>query len=290
MTVWCMVADFRKSKLGNISRELKKGRKKKKKKKRDYGTLFIRTGIALLIVIAGVLIWNYMPLMSIFIRQQLTEQGIGTIKKVVVQGNYHTAREEIVRQLNLEPGMLLFDVDLVDKQAAVASLPYVKTAQLSRQWPDRLLVSVTERVPVAIVNLEKLYYVDADGQIFKRIEPGEEIDLPVFTGLSVAQLQKNPEQGRALLNLGLKLLACWQGNDAYRREGMAEINLDNLFGLTVFTRRHIWQLRLGLEDFRLKLNHWQKVLKYLGKEAELVSGFDCSAGYSVVVRYGDSSH
>jgi cell division protein FtsQ len=283
-----MVAVSRKNKLSNINRELKKGRRKKKK--RAYRVLLVRAGVALPIVIAGVLIWTRMPLMNIFIRQQLIQQGIGTIREVVVQGNYHTAKEGIVQQLDLEPGMLLFDVDLVDKQAAVESLPYVKTAQLSRQWPDRLLVSVTERVPVAIVNLEKLCYVDADGQIFKRIDPGEEVDLPVFTGLSVAQLQKNPEQGRALLNLGLKLLACWQKNDAYGQEGIAEIHLDNTFGLTVFTRRHVWQLRLGLEEFRLKLNHWQKVLKYLGKEAERVSRFDCSAGYSVVVRYEDASH
>jgi len=284
-----MVAVTLKNKLSNTSRELKKGRRKKKKK-RNYGLSFLRTGVVLLIVIAVVLLWIRMPLMSVFIRQQLTQRGIGIIKEVVVQGNYHTAKEEIVRELNLEPGMLLFDVDLVDKQVAVENLPYVKTAQLSRQWPDRLLVSVTERVPVVIVNLEKLYYVDADGQIFKRIDPGEEIDLPVFTGLSVAQLQKNPEKGRVLLDIGLKLLACWQENDAYRQEGIAEIHLDNAFGLTVFTRRHIWQLRLGLEDFRLKLKHWQKVLNYLGKEAELVSGFDCSAEYSVVVRYGDTNH
>ena len=283
-----MVAARGKNKLSNINRELKRGRKKKKKK--AYGTLLIRTGVALLIVIAGVFIWTRMPLMITFIRQQLIQQEIGTIKEVVVQGNYHTAKEGIVQQLDLEPGMLLFDVDLADKQVAVESLPYVKTAQLSRQWPDRLLVSVTERAPVAIVNLEKLYYVDADGQIFKRIEAGEEIDLPVFTGLSVAQLQKNPEQGRALLDLGLELLACWQENDAFRREGIAEIHLDNDFGLTVFTRRHIWQLRLGLEKFRLKLKHWQKALNYLDKEARQVSSFDCSARDSVVIRYEAVSH
>jgi len=101
-----MVAVTPKNKLSNINRELKKGRKKKKK--RAYGVLLARTGVALLIVIAGVLIWTRMPLMSIFIRQQLTEQGIGTIKEVVVQGNYHTAKEGIVQQLDLEPGMLLF--------------------------------------------------------------------------------------------------------------------------------------------------------------------------------------
>jgi cell division protein FtsQ len=283
-----MVAARRKNKLSNINRELKRGRKKKKK--RAYGILLVRAGLVLLMVIVSSLIWTCMPSMSTYIRQQLTEQEIGTIKEVVVQGNYHTAKEGIVQQLDLEPGMLLFDVDLVEKQVAVEDLPYVKTAQLSRQWPDRLLVSVTERVPVAIVNLEKLYYVDADGQIFKRIDPGEEVDLPVITGLSVSQLQKNPDQGRTLLDSGLKLLACWQENDAFRQEGIAEIHLDDAFGLTVFTRRHIWQLRLGLDEFRLKLKHWQKVLAYLGKEAEQISSFDCSAGHSVVVRYGAAGH
>jgi len=283
-----MVVVRRKNKLSNINRELKRGRKKKKK--RAYGVLLARAVLTLFMVIVSFLIWTQIPSMSTYIRQQLTEQEIGTIKEVVVQGNYHTAKEGIVQQLDLEPGMLLFDVDLVEKQAAVENLPYVKTAQLSRQWPDRLLVSVTERVPVAIVNLEKLYYVDADGQIFKRIDPGEEVDLPVITGLSVSQLQKNPDQGRTLLNFGLKLLACWQENDALRQEGIAEIHLDDAFGLTVFTRRHIWQLRLGLDAFRLKLKHWQKVLAYLGKEAEQISSFDCSAGHTVVVRYGAAGH
>lgn len=283
-----MVAARRKNKLSNVSRELKRGRKKKKK--RTYGILLARVVLALFMVIVSFLIWTQMPSMCTSIRQQLTKQEIGTIKEVVVQGNYHTAKEVIVQQLDLEPGMLLFDVDLAEKQAAVENLPYVKTAQVSRQWPDRLLVSVTEREPVAIVNLEKLYYVDADGQIFKLIEPGEEVDLPVITGLSVSQLRKNPDQGRTLLNLGLRLLACWQENDALRQEGIAEIHVDNVLGLTVFTRRHIWQLDLGLDEFRLKLKHWQKVLAYLGKEAEQISCFDCSSGHSVVVRYGAAGH
>ena len=283
-----MVAAPRKNKLSNIHRELKRGRKKKKK--RAYGALLFWTALLLLMVIVSFLIWKRKSFITTYVRQQLIERKIGTIKEIVVQGNYHTAKEEIVRQLDLEPGMLLFDVDLVDKQVAVESLPYVKTAQLSRQWPDRLLVSVTERVPVAIVSLEKLYYVDGDGHIFKQIDPGEEVDFPVFTGLSVAQLRKNPDQGRALLDLGLKLLSCWRENDDFQQEGIAEIHLDDAFGLTVFTRRHIWQLRLGMDEFRLKLNHWRKVLDYLGKEAEQVSSFDCNAGHSVVVKYEAAGH
>ena len=286
-----MVAVRRKNntnKLSNISRELKRGRKKKKKK--ASGALLIRMGVVLLFVLGAALIWTQMPPVVGYVRQLFIQRGIGTVKEVVVQGNYHTAKEGIVQQLDLEPGMLLFDVDLAAKQAEVEKLPYVKTAQLSRQWPDRLLVSVTERVPVAIVNLEQLYYVDADGQIFKAIDPGEDVDLPVFTGLTVAQLKKDPEQGRMLLDLGLTLLACWQENDQFRQEGIAEIHLDNAFGLTVFTRRHVWQLRLGLDQFRLKLRHWWKVLDYLGREMEQVASFDCSTGDSVVIRYGTAGH
>ncbi len=277
-----------KNKLSNVSRELKRGRKKKKKK--ASGALLIKAGAVLIIILGAVLIWTQVPPLVSYVRQLFIQQGVGTVKEVVVQGNYHTAKEEIVQQLDVEPGMLLLDVDLVEKQAAVEKLPYVKAAQLSRQWPDRLLVSVTERVPVAIVTLEQLYYVDADGQIFKDVDPGEDVDLPVFTGLTMAQLKKDPEQGRVLLDLGLKLLACWRENDRLRQEGIAEINLDNAFGVSVFTRRHVWQLRLGMDQFRLKLRHWQKVLDYLGREVEQVTGFDCSTGDSVVVRYGVAGH
>jgi cell division septal protein FtsQ len=136
-----MVAVRRKKnqeKLSNISRELKRGRKKKKKK--ASGALLIRVGVVLLVVLGFVLIWTQVPPLVSYVRQLFIQQGVGTVKEVVVQGNYHTAKEEIVQQLDLDPGMLLLDVDIVAKQADVENLPYVKTAQLSRQWPDRLLV------------------------------------------------------------------------------------------------------------------------------------------------------
>lgn len=202
-----------------------------------------------------------------------------------MEGHYQTVKDDIVQQLEVDPGMLLFDADLSLMRGRVERLPYVQTAQVCRQWPDRLMVSVAERVPVAMVNLDGLYYVDCHGQIFKRVEQGEEVDLPVLTGLNTEMLQKNPEAGRAMLTLGLAMLGCWQGEDDYAQEGLSEIHLDDTFGLTIYTRRHAWQVELGLEAFGVKLQQWYKVVQYLGTEGNRAQRFDCRSSHAVVVGY-----
>ncbi len=281
-----MAAQQRK-KLANSRRELQRGRRKKDRKALALWWLKILVVVAG----AGVVCWGWMHLdpAVAYLRQQLRQHRVGMVREVIVSGNFHTSKEDIVHQLRVEPGMLLFEADLPAMQEAVEELPYVETAQLSRQWPDKLLVAVTERVPVAMINLEKLYYVDRQGQVFKAVEAGDAVDFPVFTGLSADFLRRNPERGRELLNLGLQLLFLWQEDEACSREEVAEINLDDVMGLTVYTRRHVWQVILGQDGMARKLKHWQQVVRYLGEESRRAKKFDCSSADRVVVGYETES-
>lgn len=281
-----MAAQQRK-KLANSRRELQRGRRKKKRK--AVGKWLLSAVVAVLVVGAGCWAWLHLGAATGYLRRQLSQHQLGVVREVVVSGNFHTPKEDIVHQLGVERGMLLFEADLPAMRAAVEELPYVETAQVSRQWPDKLLVSVTERVPVAMINLEKLYYVDRHGQVFKVVEPGDAVDFPVFTGLSADFLRRNPERGRELLDLGLQLLFLWQDDEACSREEVAEINLDDVMGLTVYTRRHVWQVVLGQGKMERKLRHWQKVVGYLGEECRRVKKFDCSSADRVVVGYETES-
>ena len=277
------MAAHQRKKLANSRRELQRGRRKKNRK--VVATWLLKIVMAIFFIGVAYWLWLSMGLVTGYWRQELSRRQICTVKEVIVSGNFKTAKEDIVHQLGVEPEMLLFDADLQEMQTAVEKLPYVETAQIGRQWPDRLVVSVTEREPVAMINLEKLYYVDRLGKVFKAVEPGDEVDFPVFTGLSADFLKKNPLRGRELLDLGLKLLFLWEADDVCCQEEVAEINLDDVMGLTVFTRRHVWQIMLGQEQFSSRLRHWQKVVAYLGEESRKVKKFDCRSNDRVVVGY-----
>jgi cell division protein FtsQ len=57
-----------------------------------------------------------------------------------------------------------FTVDLERVRESIEKLPWVREARVERRWPDTLVVSVIEHVPLARWNEDAL--VNADGQVF----------------------------------------------------------------------------------------------------------------------------
>jgi cell division protein FtsQ len=111
---------------------------------------------------------------------------------VVVLGNRYVSREEILSALALplggrvEVGNNVFRISLEDKQKVVESIPWVRSATLTRVLPNRLTVQVAEREPVAFVNVGgRVGLVDADGIILEKPQKAS-FDFPVLTGLDSA--------------------------------------------------------------------------------------------------------
>ncbi|HEU5036002.1 MAG TPA: FtsQ-type POTRA domain-containing protein [Nocardioides sp.] len=77
--------------------------------------------------------------------------------------------EQQVRQAAAVPdGEALARVDLERVRTRVQALAAVSSADVSREWPDRVRIDVTERVPVAVVEIAgKLRGMDEDGVVFR---------------------------------------------------------------------------------------------------------------------------
>ena len=70
-----------------------------------------------------------------------------------------------------------FTLDLARARKAFEALPWVRKADLRRQWPDRLEVRLEEHVPLA--RWGTIGLVNTQGEIFSATYEGE---LPVFAG------------------------------------------------------------------------------------------------------------
>jgi len=125
---------------------------------------------------------------------------------VALTGNHVVLREEVLNALGLPavgPPPLpvnLFQMPLDDKRARVEAISWVKSAILSRSFPRRLEIRITERVPVAFVNADgRLKLVDADGTLLEKPEKGS-FDFPVLSG--VDEDVTGPERRRRLVIYG----------------------------------------------------------------------------------------
>ncbi|GAA4218816.1 cell division protein FtsQ/DivIB [Actinocatenispora rupis] len=68
------------------------------------------------------------------------------------------------------PGTPLADVDLAATARRVRTLPPVRTAVVSREWPHTVVVTVTERTPAAAVPQgHTVRLVDATGVVFRTV-------------------------------------------------------------------------------------------------------------------------
>ena len=108
---------------------------------------------------------------------------------VQVTGNQFVSREEVANALGLPlhagsgPGIKVFRLSLEAERKQVEAIAWVRSAALTRILPNRLLVHVTERTPVAFANVGgHVGLVDSDGVLLDKPESAS-FDFPVITGL-----------------------------------------------------------------------------------------------------------
>ena len=92
------------------------------------------------------------------------------VRTVQVDGAVSLTAQEVQEAAGVDVGTPLVRVDTATAAARVAALPQVADAEVSRGWPDRVVVTVRERVAVAVVGTTGTRsLVDASGTLFDTI-------------------------------------------------------------------------------------------------------------------------
>lgn len=95
---------------------------------------------------------------------------------VDVEGTQALPADDVRRAAAVTEGEPLARVDLDAVRARVEALAMVSSADVTRQWPDRVVVVVEERVAVAVVEIGgRVRGMDADGVVFRdyaQVPPG----------------------------------------------------------------------------------------------------------------------
>jgi len=103
------------------------------------------------------------------------------LRTLQVQGTFGNVSDEQVRQALLPYSQAGFlGLSLSQVQGALEQLPWVQQAQVRRQWPDTLVVSIVEHTPLAHWGQQQM--VSVQGQIFPPPLGLEHLELPWLDG------------------------------------------------------------------------------------------------------------
>jgi len=103
------------------------------------------------------------------------------LRKVEVTGELRRLDPDQLQE-RLQPADIggFFDVNVVELKGLVSDIPWVAGVQISRSWPDQLVITITEREPVARWRAEGL--LDAEGGFFTVKSLLEFAALPLLSG------------------------------------------------------------------------------------------------------------
>ena len=207
---------------------------------------------------------------------------------IVVAGNHFVSREEVLGALglpltgNLKTGTNIFRMSLDVRRRGVETLPWVRTASVTRILPHGLLVHITERTPVAYANVGgRVSLVDDDGMLLEKPDNGV-FDFPVLYGLeNLAGI----DERRARLALYLEFMrqlgveaprAGWMISEVYLSDA------EDLKALLINGQQTV-QVHFGQKDFLPRFRNFLALLPEIQKSNGKLDSVDLRYRNQIVV-------
>ncbi len=208
---------------------------------------------------------------------------------VGVEGNRCVSNQEVLAALGLTDAwrrrtpVNIFRFSLGRGRKAVESIPWVRSASMTRAYPHRVIVRITERVPVAFVSVGgRLNLVDGEGVLLDTPEKAS-FDFPVVSGLDSAV---NPAERRLRLDAYEQFLREVAAEVKSSGWVVSEVNLsdDDDLKATVFRGDQTVELHLGHADFEQRFRNFLSLLAQVGGNGSQIDSMDLRYGGQVVVN------
>jgi cell division protein FtsQ len=206
------------------------------------------------------------------------------VREVEVEGGRKIPKETLLSLTVMEGMPNLFSVKLKEVVKRLESHPWIEQVRVRKVFPHKIVIQVEERKPMAIIQLEELYYIDTKGEIFTPVGDRDEYNYPYVTGLTRRVLEKDPVEAKRLITKALELLRIVSQEKVPPLEEISEIHMEKAFGIHCFTKAEGVEVKMGWEDFEEKLKRLPLIWSDLRKRGISAVSIDCSDLTRMVVK------
>ncbi|MDP9035832.1 MAG: FtsQ-type POTRA domain-containing protein [Myxococcota bacterium] len=198
-------------------------------------------------------------------RRHVTTSSRFATTSVLVSGNERRSSQMVAAESGVSLGENIFLVDLDAARARLLSDPWIADAALARRLPGTVVIALTERRAAAVVALGETLLADARGEPFKRLEPGDPVDLPLITGLRPESVAEDREGSVRAIRRAIDLAAEYERGPIASHASLQEVHVDVEGTFTLMIGRPAIQVALGRPPFRRKLDEAFRVMTELDR-------------------------
>jgi cell division protein FtsQ len=123
---------------------------------------------------------------------------------ILIQGARYTPHQRVMQVFAPDFGRSVFRTPIAERRRRLLAIDWVEEATVARIWPNRLIVRLRERNPVAFASIGTGFLlVDAQG-VLLTMPPKTRFALPVITGLTTEEPES---ERRAHVQAALQMLS-----------------------------------------------------------------------------------
>lgn len=206
------------------------------------------------------------------------------VQSVTVQGNHRLSDQDVIDLSDIRQGVSTFDLDLESIGEKIAESDWIHSARIMRKLPQGIIVDISEREACYIINLEYLYYVDRDGEIFKVLRGGDALDYPLVTGLDRQQLLDRPEVSQQRLQQVAEMLNDLQQREVFNVSDVAQIDINPQEGFVLYSDPFGVPIHVGNQHFSEKIDRLEQIYLDIEKRLPVLQYIDLNVPDKVIVK------
>jgi cell division protein FtsQ len=198
------------------------------------------------------------------------------LKAIEVTTDGNLTREAILRAADISEGKNIFSISLPKMQEQLGALPQVEESRIQRVLPNKLVISVQERRPVAWVvppdsnlesfNFENAYLVDRRGILLKTKSLAPEyMGLPLIVGVDTSNCQAGQPLDQDNVKASLDLIRA-SAEILQGRFQIQSIDVAKGYCLTVTDRQRA-TVTFSTDEIESQLHRLATVLSYCDKNS-----------------------
>lgn len=184
------------------------------------------------------------------------------IEEIVVEGTRRLERNTVLSLAEISRGQNVFALDVEQAEKKLLQSPWIKQVRINRRLPGTVSIELTEREPEALAVIDgETFVVSQQGEPFKEFGVGDPHDLPVVTGLTVAELARDRRAELERLKEALELLSNYEELAMAKAYAPQEVHLTPARHAVLSVGERGLALHLGPGPWKQKLLRAARVVK-----------------------------